>query len=405
MRVLISGAGIAGPTLAYWLQRYGLKPTIVERAPSLRTGGYVIDFWGMGFDVADRMGLLPAIRREGYMVREVRAVGRDGNQVAGFPVDAVARFANGRYVSIPRGELAALIYRAIETRVETVFNDSIAAIEQLPDCARVRFHSGITRDFDVVIGADGVHSRVRGIIFGPQVQFERYLGYKVVAFEVAGYHPRDELVYLMHTEVGQQIGRFSLRGDRTMFFFIFADPSPVIPDDLHAQKALLRLRFGRSGWECPQILNELDRVKELYFDRVSQISMGPAENSWSHGRVALVGDAGFCVSLLAGQGTAIAMSAAYVLAGELHRAAGDYEMAFARYQRQLEALVRRKQRSALKLAGSFVPRSRFSMAVRNAILNLLRIGWIADFAIGRDLGDHFSLPTYPVAGTAIDASS
>lgn len=132
MRVLISGAGIAGPTLAYWLEQYGMKPMIVERAPALRTGGYVIDFWGVGFDVAERMGLLPAIRREGYMVREVRVVGRDGHRVAGFPVGAVARIANGRYVSIPRGELAALIYRNMERTVETVFNDSIAAIEERP---------------------------------------------------------------------------------------------------------------------------------------------------------------------------------------------------------------------------------------------------------------------------------
>lgn len=394
MRVLISGAGIAGPTLAYWLHRFGLKPTIVERAPTLRTGGYVIDFWGVGFDVAERMGLLPDIRREGYAVREVRVVGRDGKRVAGFPVDAISRITNGRYISIPRGELAALIYRKIEGSVETVFNDSIADIEHCPDCVRVRFESGATREFDAVIGADGLHSRVREIAFGPQRQFERYLGYKVAAVEVPGYRPRDELVYLMHTEVGQQVGRFSLRGDRTMFLFIYADPSPAIPGSTAAQKDCLRERSGKSGWECPQILDALDSVHELYFDRVSQIRMETAERSWSQGRVALVGDAAFCVSLLAGQGSAIAMAGAFILAGELYRAAGDHEAAFRRYQAQLDAFVRRKQRAALKFAGAFAPRSRFSMGVRNAVMNLLRIGWIADFAIGRDLGDHFSLPTY-----------
>jgi 2-polyprenyl-6-methoxyphenol hydroxylase-like FAD-dependent oxidoreductase len=403
MRILISGAGIAGPTLAYWLHQFGLKPTIVERASALRTGGYVIDFWGVGFDVAERMGLLPGIRRDGYVVREVRVVGRDGNRSAGFSVDSVARIANGRYISIPRGDLAALIYRKIEGSVHTIFNDSIAAIEQRQDCVQVRFDSGSTGDFDAVIGADGLHSRVREIVFGPERQFEQYLGYKVAAFEVAGYRPRDELVYLMHTEVGQQVGRFALRGhDCTLFFFIFADPCPATPDDVGAQKHLLRERFGKSGWECPQILDALDSINELYFDRVSQIRMGTAETSWSRGRVALVGDAAFCVSLLAGQGSAIAMAAAFILAGELYRAAGDYQSAFARYQGHLEAFVRRKQRSAMKFAGTFAPKSRFSMVVRNAIMNMLRVGWIADFVIGQDLGDHFTLPVYQRKDTRVE---
>jgi 2-polyprenyl-6-methoxyphenol hydroxylase-like FAD-dependent oxidoreductase len=208
----------------------------------------------------------------------------------------------------------------------------------------------------------------------------------------------------MHTEVGQQVGRFALRGDRTLFFFIFSDPSPSIPDDISAQKDLLHRRFGNCGWECPQILKALKSASDLYFDRVSQIKMNGA-NSWSCDRVALVGDAAFCVSLLAGQGSALAMAAAYILAGELHRAAGDYPTAFAQYQKQFGPFVQRKQRSALKFAFTFAPKSRFSMAVRNAIMHLLRVGWIAEFAIGRDLGDHFSLPMYQHKEIEIDARS
>jgi len=395
LRILISGAGIAGPTLAYWLHRYGLKPTIVERSPQLRRGGYIIDFWGVGFDVAERMGLLPDIRREGYLVREVRVVGRDGNRVAGFPVDSVARIANDRYISIPRGELAALIYRTIEGDVETIFDDSIASIVQTPSGVRVTFDSGTVRDFDLVIGADGLHSRVREIVFGPETEFEHYLGYNVAAFEASGYGRRDDLVYIMHTEVGQQVGRFTLRGDRTLFFFIFADTSRATPDDIDVQKRLLRQRFGDSGWECPQILNALDSAKELYFDRVSQIRMKRADGlSWTRGRVSLVGDAAWCVSLLAGQGSAIAMAGAYLLAGELHRARGDYKTAFSRYENQFEVFVMRKQRAALRFAGTFAPKSRLSMRVRNGIMNLLRIPSVADFVLSRDLGDKLKLPEY-----------
>lgn len=395
MKVLISGAGIAGPTLAYWLAHYGFQPTLVEKSPALRTGGYIIDFWGLGFDVAGRMGLLPEIHRAGYMVEEVRVVNQQGERVAGFPVQAVSRIAQGRYVSIPRGGLSAIIYSSLEGKVETIFGDGIARIEQNGSGVHVGFESGSERDFDLLIGADGLHSCVRELAFGPENQFEKYLGYKVAAFEVAGYRPRDELIYVMYTQVGQQVGRFTMRGDRTMFLFIFADAEDgKTLGDAASQKALLRKRFGASGWECPQILDALDRANDLYFDRISQIRMGSGPGSWSRGRIALLGDAAFCVSLLAGQGSALAMIAAYILAGELHRAGGDCKKAFAEYQNLFAPFILKKQKSALYFAGSFAPKSRFSMFLRNQVMNLLRIPWIADLAVGRELSDHLDLPEY-----------
>ena len=254
MRVLVSGAGIAGPTLAFWLSRYGVEPTIVERAPQLRTGGYIIDFWGLGFDIADRMGLLPEIRSRGYVAREVRIVNPSGKRISGFSVESLSRVVQGRYISLARSDLAASIYHAIEGKVETIFNDSVAHIEQTAQGVHVTFESGIVRDFDLVVGADGLHSRVRQLVFGPQNQFERYLGYKVAAFEVEGYRPRDELVYVMYTEVGQQVGRFAMRGDRTLFLFTFVAPQieETAIDDIQAQKALLRKRFGGERVGMPE---------------------------------------------------------------------------------------------------------------------------------------------------------
>jgi 2-polyprenyl-6-methoxyphenol hydroxylase-like FAD-dependent oxidoreductase len=396
MRILISGAGIAGPTLAYWLAHYGFEPTIVEKAPQLRTGGYIIDFWGIGFDIAERMGLLPEIRQKGYVAREARIVNRAGKRVSGFPVAAFERIAHGRYVSVPRGDLAASVFGAIESKAEAIFGDSVAGIEQTPQSVRVTFESGKVRDFDLVIGADGLHSRVRELVFGPQSRFEKYLGYKVAAFEAPGYRPRDELVYVMYTEVGQQVGRFAMRGDRTMFLFIFQSEESNGTEDaeVRAQKALLRKRFGNSGWECPAILDALDAANELYFDRVSQVHMGEDAGSWTRGRVTLLGDAASCVSLLAGQGSALAMVAAYILAGELHRAGGDHAAAFARYQERFGTFVLRKQKGALRFAGTFAPKSKLSMFLRNQIMNLLKIPVIADLAVGREFADELALPDY-----------
>jgi 2-polyprenyl-6-methoxyphenol hydroxylase-like FAD-dependent oxidoreductase len=397
MRILISGAGIAGPTLAYWLAHYGFTPTLVEAAPHLRTGGYIIDFWGAGFDIADRMGLMPELRRRGYMVREVRVVDRSGKRVSGFPTDAFSRTTGGRFVSLPRGDLAELIFHRIEDNIETIFGDRVHQLEQTERGVNVSFASGGQREFDLVVGADGLHSRVRELGFGAEKKFEKYLGYKVAAFAVDNYRPRDELIYVMYTQVNQQVARFAMRGDRTMFLFVFRDEDPGQPESVDAQKKLLRERFGASGWECPQILDALDAGNDLYFDRVSQIRMPAEQGLWTRGRVVLVGDAAFCVSFLAGQGSALAMVGAYVLAGELYRAKGNYTDAFQRYQALFWAFVSMKQKAALRFAGFFAPKSTFALFLRNQILRLMAISWIADRAVGRDIADKIELPDYQIS--------
>ena len=392
MRVLIVGAGIAGSTLAYWLQRLGHQPTVVERAPELRRGGYLVDFWGAGFDVAERMGIVPELRRSGYHLLEARAVGRDGRRIASFEPSAFVG-SGDRYVTIARSDLASAVYGALDGRVETVFDDTVEAIDDDGDRVHVTFRSGTRRDFDLVVGADGLHSRVRLLAFGPQERFENHLGIVVAAFDVAGYRPRDEHVAVMHADVGFQVLRLSLRDDVTMFLVTLRDSGNVPLDSPREQQALLRRRLADAGWETPAILDAMAEARTFYFDRVSQIRMP----SWSRGRVALVGDAAACPSLLAGQGSALAMVEAYVLAAELARTDGDHAAAFARYHTRLAPLLRSKQDAAKGLGLAFAPRNQVQLAVRNTVIRLLGLPRVPNLVMGRSLRDAVELPALPVA--------
>jgi 2-polyprenyl-6-methoxyphenol hydroxylase-like FAD-dependent oxidoreductase len=392
MKIIISGVGIAGPALAYWLRKSGHDVVLVEKAPALRQGGYIIDFWGIGYDIAEKMGLIPRIRELGYLVRDVLILDRKGRRSGGFSVDVFARATNGRYTSLPRTALSTAIYDALDSSVEKMFGDSITGIAEEGDHVSVSFEHAAPRDFDLVIGADGLHSRVRELAFGPESEFALSLGHHVAGFEIEGYRPRNELVYVSRSMPGRQMSRFSMRGDRTMFLFVVRDEylTAADPSGDRDPKAVLRDVFADIGWEGPQILDAMDRADDLYFDTVSQIRMA----RWSKGRVALVGDAAACVSLLAGEGTGLALAEAYVLAGELHAAGGDHVAAFARYQERMMPFLRSKQESAAKFASAFAPATRFGLAFRDFITRLMRIPFVAKYFIGRNLQDDFELPDY-----------
>jgi len=391
VNALISGVGIAGATLAFWLHKYGIEPTLVELAPALRSSGYVIDFWGLGYDIAEKMGLLPDITRIGYHTQELRIVDEDGRRLSGFGVQLFRELTGGRYVTIGRGDLSKLICDQISGSCEIIFGDSIAGLRETGGEVHVQFEHGAERRFDLVIGADGLHSRVRKLVFGPQDRYEKDLGYRVAAFETTGYRRRDELVYIVHSAPGRQVGRLALHDGQTLFLFIFASGSEPEAHGVAAQKAMLRKAFQGGGWELPRILTALDTCDDLYFDRVSQIRMA----AWSRGRIALVGDAAFCVSLLAGQGSALAMTAAYVLPGELATLQHQPQEAFRRYEERLRPFIDRKQRAAERFASAFVPRTQLGIFFRNQVMKSFRIPAVARIAIGRDIrDDQFELPRY-----------
>lgn len=396
---MVSGAGIAGPTIAYWLLRRGFTPILIERAPHFRDGGYMIDFWAVGFDVAERMGLIPALREAGYSINRVAFVTRQGRPRSALGRPALERALGARFLSILRGDLALAIYRTIRHDVETIFADSIVEISQSAHGVEVRFERAAPRTVDLVIGADGLNSAVRAAVFGPRQKFERYLGYYAASFLTSGYPKRDEHSYLSYAAPGRQISRYALRDDRTAFLFVFERQNqfPDPPHDPVVQKQILRDIFSREPWiEWPDIERRLDACEDLYFDAVSQIELP----CWSRERTVLIGDAAYCPSLLAGEGAAFAMAGAYIVAAELERAGGAYDRAFAEYERRLRPFIERKQQLARGFAASFAPRTSFGLFVRDQLIRLTGIPVIGDFLMRRFLGDDFALPDYPRACSA-----
>ena len=392
MKIAISGAGVAGPSLAYWLLRTGHEPTLIEESPAFRAGGYLIDFWGVGYDVAERMGLLPEVLQRGYDVKELRLVRESGARTAGFSADVFRRMTHDRYTSLPRGELAEAIFNAVKDKAETLFSESITAVGDKGDGVSVTLKHGGTRDFDMVVGADGLHSNLRHLLWGDQAAFEQPVGFHVAAFECPDYPHRDKDVYVSYARPGLSISRFAMRDARTLVLFIFENErmKGPLPHDTGTKKALLHDIFGDMGWEAREMLDAMDDTAEVYLDRVSQ-AVVPA---WSKGRAVLIGDAAACPSLLAGEGTGLAMTEAYVLAGELQANGGDVPAAFAAYEQRLRPFIEEKQKAARAFASSFAPKTEFGIWLRNMATHLMVIPPLADLLIGDSVRDDFDLPDY-----------
>ncbi len=390
--ILISGAGIAGPTLAYWLLRQGFTPTIVERAPQFREGGYMLDFWGVGYDVAERMNLLPRLREVGYFIEWIRFVEEKNRVRSELGGDAFRRAIGKRFISLPRGDLAKAIFDKIAGNVEVIFDDSVVAIQEDSTGVNVAFERTTPRHFDLVAGCDGLHSITRELVLGAEKQFDKYLGYYAASFVTTGYPYSDDRAYVSYAAPARQISRYALRGGRTAFLFVFAREEPFVehPDHLDAKK-ILHETFSNDRWvEIPEILNRLVNCNDLYFDSISQIRMP----SWSRGRTVLLGDAAYCPSLLAGEGAAFAMAGAYILAGELQRANGNHVRAFRAYEESFRVFIERKQHAAVRFAASFAPRTRFGLLVRDVVLRAASLPFIGNWLMKRLVADQFDLPVY-----------
>lgn len=232
-----------------------------------------MDFWGAGFDVAERMGIVPRLMRDGYRLQELRKVSATGKKIASLDSSRIVDSIGRRYVSIARSDLSAAIYDALNPDIETIFDDTVETLDDNGHSVRVEFTHAPAREFDLVIGADGLHSKVRSLAFDPESEFERPMGIIIAALELEGYRPRDKLVVVTQTTVGAQTLRVSLRDDTTLVLFTFHDDSQVPTHDATAQHDLLRAHLRGIGGEVPDILEQLPQAKTFYMDRASQIRM------------------------------------------------------------------------------------------------------------------------------------
>jgi 2-polyprenyl-6-methoxyphenol hydroxylase-like FAD-dependent oxidoreductase len=365
MRVLISGGGIAGLTLANMLHQHGIGSVVIEQASDLRQDGYAIDFFGTGYEVAERMGLIDRLFSQHIAFDGIEYVNAQGKLIAKLDAALLRKITEEKYMALMRWSLEEALYEALEGSVEVRFGRWCVSASPRVDAVEVTFNDGTSESFDLFIGADGVHSTTRALVFGPDEQFSRDLGYTIACYPLADRYDIGS-TWKMYVEPGRLAATYCTcaEGELLTFFMYHSAKSKQPPRSMrltHLQEV-----FAEMGWITQQLLADAPTSTQVFMDTLIQIQMP----TWHQGRVALVGDACGCPTLLSGQGASLAMAGAYLLAEALHEAA-TYQEAFQRYEQQMRPLVLTQQKRAHGFATFFLPGTPLGLFLQQMLIKVL----------------------------------
>lgn len=366
LSVLISGAGIAGCTLAYWLARYGHFVTVVERSGAVRSSGAPVDVRGGAVQVVEQMNIAPRLREARCRVTGLILLDHAGNTSARVDLEGLWQSIDKGHIELPRGDLAKILYEATRDSAEFIFGDSIASLADHDGAGvEVAFEHSGPRRFDLVIGADGLHSNVRRLAFGSESSFVRHAGLYVATLPLSrSIDPGYDL--LMLNTPGRCVAIHPSR-EIPLGVLVFWNPENrgIDYSDSEQHKRIVRAAFTGIGWKVPEVLDAVDMSRDLFFDAVSRADVA----NWARGRVALLGDAASCVSLF-GDGTSLAICGAYALANALAEHPTDHHEAFRQYQANHMRLVGPRQKHLTFVASLLVPRTQWGLSLRNRLFSM-----------------------------------
>jgi len=385
-KVLISGAGIGGLTLAYFLNNKGFTPIIIEKADSLRDNGYMIDFFSSGISVAEEMGIIPDLEAKSLPFNYLNQSKEKGKKSLTLNMSGFRKTLAGKLFNFTRTDLVATLYEKIKNDVEIRFSYSIQHIEQSKSGVKVSFDNGTEEVFDILIGADGLNSNVRNLLYSQGEVEKKYLGYYVCGLEhqIPLKLKRDELLYMICPR--KQVMSYKASNAVSNSLFVFKSPTVLKHMPTEEVVALLKKEFAQFISPVPEIIEEASKQEKLFFDQVSQIRI---HSSWHKGRVCLLGDSAYCITLLSGQGASMAMTGAYVLSEKLIKYNGDYESSFSEYESDLRPKIEKMQKKAVKNAATYLPSTKIALWLRNLFAPLIFTKIFSPFLIKQIGADNY----------------